>query len=139
MLNSKIRYGAWALLLVVMVPLAFADKDLPRDEEVEKTALVELGLGLVKYGQANEDALALANGIRMLNQVGAPIQEPGKGAEEVDRLALVEEARNYAGGDKTLNALLDEVQLETEEAGKPYYGCTWVYTYGYYGWGWYCI
>lgn len=88
-------------------------------ESASAVATAATAMSLVRYGDANKDALALITAARLLKQAGSSneklqaqsgVNTPAKTAEDARTVeSLLARARTYAAGDVTLVALADDV------------------------------
>ena len=117
--------------LSIVGAVAFAAEPMPPPDEDKR---VGLAAALVEYGVESRDSLALANAARMYRSFSARVLEKGEsgeGGKAVDADELLQQAREFAGSDERLLAVIDHVD-EMESGAKG-----WVYV-PTCCWQWYC-
>ncbi len=125
-----------------------ATKTLDPKESAEFSKKVGLFYQVVSYGEAQKDPLVILTAVKLLDDLPfAGIAKPGKDEKTVtryDRVALLDEAKQFAAGDDELLAVIAKVQeppQKTEVRGhgrghdygyydrphhRRHYECTWM-------------
>lgn len=129
----RVLLAALALMLGAMVAQAPAvqAQEASTAEQAEQRMTLEMGRDLIRYGQANEDPLALVTGAKLMAGVpggAAAAEETGFDLGEV--LAA---AASMADGHEAITTLVAEVQTMVDESERGV--CYWQY---YCYWNGYC-
>ncbi|MGF1625514.1 MAG: hypothetical protein ACFCVH_11575 [Alphaproteobacteria bacterium] len=133
----------WKTTSVVAIAAAsmlFGSVSASLAEQAPATSMQPMTISrVIAYGQENQDPLALVTAVRMLNDLGAHVAQPGAQSEPTgeqsqpmyDPVALLEEAQGYATGNDQLIAMID-AEMDNIESSR------WVCYWEVYcdAWGW---
>ena len=115
---------------------------VPTKKEKEEAAKqVDLFYRVVSYGETQKNPLILISAVQLLDALSfTKIAKPGqdkKGTDYYDRVALLDQAKEYAAGDTDLIAVIDKIKNPPEQTdvrgiyirfGPPHHhhwGCVW--------------
>ena len=122
--------AAVSLALMCAVSVGTVWADTPPPEEVNEVVLAS---ALLEYGRENRDPLALLNAVQILRGLSAQVHQRGGPGEETEVLNLgeiLQLAREFAGTDDNLVALVD-AEIEQGSRGLWSTVCVWK-------WAWAC-
>jgi hypothetical protein len=113
-----------------------AAKPLDAKEQVEYSKKVGLFYEVVAYGEAQKDPLVMISAVKLLDDLPfGGIAKPGtdeKNPARYDRVALLDQAKQYAAGDTELLAVIAKVQDPPEKTAVRGHGRGHGGHYGYY-------
>ena len=133
-----------AMIALMCVSASMVAADTPPEDEASR---VSLASALLEYGKEYRDPLALLNAVQLFRGLSAQVHERGGPGEETEILNLDEIlhlAREFAGNDEDLLAIVDaEMKRGTKGIWSTtciwkwawacdFFGCVWAYQ-------WICI
>jgi hypothetical protein len=162
----------WIICLMLFVCMfsftaVWAQEKKPDPKEmVDFEKQVELFIQVVSFAESKKDSLMMIGAVRMMDSLPFDgIAKPGPDEKaKYDRIALLNQAKEYAGDDKEVLAMIDKLKEVPEKTAVRHHGghrgghhgghhggyhgggywherrhhCTWFRVCGHYGCAWVC-
>ena len=110
-----------------------------KKEKDEAAKQVDLFYRLVAYGEAQKSPLILVSAVKLLDDLSfAKIAKPGqdkKGTDYYDRVALLDQAKEYAAGDTDLLGVIAKLKDPPEQTDVRGIYIRFTHPYHHHHWG----
>jgi hypothetical protein len=123
----------WIICLMVFVCVLSSTVVWVEEKKVDFSKEVELLIQVVSSGEAKKDPLIIISAVRMLDALPYDSITVEGSSARYEREALLNQAKEYASGDKEVLAMIAKVQEEKTTVRAPHHPHHYHHHGGYHG------